>query len=319
MSEQQVPADAGQAGGPTAGQLLRQAREAAGLHVAALAVALKVPVRKLEALEEDRFDLLPDAVFVRALASSVCRTLKIDPQPILERMPQTVAPRLVHDSDGINAPFRAPSDGTGPSWIDQVSKPVFLAVFVLLLGALVLVFLPGLREDTAQAEKSQVLPEPAPVVVAPAEPVAPPSLPAASIPAVAAAAVPVAAAATAPAVRSTPAAVSPTVSVPKLVSPTAVVTAQASATRTSSVTAAPPAGGTVVFKTSGESWIQVTDANGVTVLRRLMAAGESAGASGALPMAVTVGSASATEVQVRGKAFDLAPLARDNVARFEVK
>ena len=134
MSEQQVPADAGQAGGPTAGQLLRQAREAAGLHVAALAVALKVPVRKLEALEEDRFDLLPDAVFVRALASSVCRTLKIDPQPILERMPQTVAPRLVHDSDGINAPFRAPSDGTGPSWIDQVSKPVFLAVFVLLLG-----------------------------------------------------------------------------------------------------------------------------------------------------------------------------------------
>ena len=90
--------------------MLRQAREALGLHVAALAVALKVPVRKLEALEEDRYDQLPDAVFVRALASSVCRTLKIDPQPVLDRLPQTAKPRLINDRDGINTPFRAPSE-----------------------------------------------------------------------------------------------------------------------------------------------------------------------------------------------------------------
>ena len=86
-----------------------QAREAAGLHVAALAVSLKVPVRKLEALEEDRYDLLTDAVFVRALASSICRTLKIDPQPVLDRLPQTTAPRLAQDSDGINAPSARPA------------------------------------------------------------------------------------------------------------------------------------------------------------------------------------------------------------------
>ena len=47
----------------TAGRLLREAREAAGLHIASLAVSLKVPVRKLELLEADRFDELPDAVF----------------------------------------------------------------------------------------------------------------------------------------------------------------------------------------------------------------------------------------------------------------
>ena len=47
--------------------------------------SLKVPVRKLEALEDDRYDLLPDACSSRALASSVCRTLKIDPQPVLDR------------------------------------------------------------------------------------------------------------------------------------------------------------------------------------------------------------------------------------------
>ena len=38
----------------TAGALLRAAREASGLHIAALAVAMKVPVKKLEALEADR-------------------------------------------------------------------------------------------------------------------------------------------------------------------------------------------------------------------------------------------------------------------------
>src|SRR5438105_7319249 len=88
--------------GVTGGMLLRRAREAAGLHVAALAVSLKVPVRKLEALEDSRFDELPDVVFVRALASSVCRALKIDAQPVLDRLPQTSAPRLVHDGPGIN-------------------------------------------------------------------------------------------------------------------------------------------------------------------------------------------------------------------------
>src|SRR5512140_1967919 len=94
--------------GVSAGTLWRRAREAAGRHVAALAVSLKVPVRKLEALEADRYDLLTDAVFVRALAGSICRNLKIDPQPVLERLPQMAAPRLAGASDSINAPFRAP-------------------------------------------------------------------------------------------------------------------------------------------------------------------------------------------------------------------
>jgi cytoskeleton protein RodZ len=50
-----------------------------------------------------------------------------------------------------------------------------------------------------------------------------------------------------------------------------------------------------------------------------MQAGETAAVDGALPLSVTVGSAQSTEVQVRGKPFDLTPLVRDNVARFAVK
>ncbi|MGQ2981241.1 MAG: RodZ domain-containing protein [Polaromonas sp.] len=50
-----------------------------------------------------------------------------------------------------------------------------------------------------------------------------------------------------------------------------------------------------------------------------MAAGEAAGASGALPLAAVVGRVDATQVQVRGRPFDLGPVSKDNVARFEVK
>src|SRR3954468_4559735 len=143
MSE--VDAVAPAAGGPSAGALLREGREAAGLHVSTLAANLKVPVRKLEALEEDRYEELPDAVFARALASSVCRTLKVDPAPVLERLPQPPQPTLGSLGASINTPFRSPRDGPVPGLLNQVSRPVVLTVAILLLGALVLVFLPLVR------------------------------------------------------------------------------------------------------------------------------------------------------------------------------
>jgi cytoskeleton protein RodZ len=288
------PGEAGFAGqaandGVTAGVLLRRAREAAGLHVAALAVALKVPVRKLEALEEDRYDVLTDAVFVRALASSVCRTLKIDPQPVLERLPQTSVPRLARHSEGLNAPFRAPNDGAQPTWIHFVTRPVSLAVFGLLLGALILVLLPARQEEGSTTADLPAAPG-VPPAAAPAEPavsLAPPSPPATAM--------------MSPAATAAPLPVAPV------------------AAASAPVPVATSASGIVVFKTKAPSWVEVTDANGVVAVRKLLAAGEAVGASGALPLQVTIGRVDSTEVQVRGKPFDLRPVSRDNVARFEVK
>jgi cytoskeleton protein RodZ len=307
--------------GPSAGALLREAREAAGIDVASLAVALKVPVRKLEALEADRFDQLPDAVFVRALAASICRNLKIDPAPILQRLPATGGPRLAPNEGGINAPFRSPSDGAGPTWLDHLSRPVFLAVFALLLGALVLILLPSRRDDAAPTPAATQAPAEVAFQPAPSEAVANGAAPA----------VIAGTGLSAPsAARSSQV---PAATVTSSVSPTVMATATASAAKTAlaapqvaaaqgpttSAAAGSSPNGIVVFKAKAPSWIQVTDARGAVPLRRLLAAGESAAASGALPLAVTVGSASATDVEVRGKPFDLAPLARDNVARFEVK
>jgi cytoskeleton protein RodZ len=298
------------ADGVTAGTLLRRAREACGLHVAALAVSLKVPVRKLEALEDDRYEQLSDAVFVRALASSVCRTLKIDPQPILERLPQGSKPRLVPDTDGINAPFRAPGDGPQPGLLQQFARPVPLAVAALLLATLAVGLVPGLRWDDSpeRIETSAPVPAATPAAAAPSVVVETPSMP------VAAASAAVVAPATAPAPLAVPA---PSIN-PAPVLPAAPATAAAAAPPAAAPAAA-PAGGVVVFQTKGPSWVQVTDARGNQVLRRMLDANETVGVTGPLPLSVTVGNVQTTQVQVRGKPMDLAPIARDNVARFEVK
>lgn len=300
------------------------------MHIAALAVSLKVPVKKLEALESDRFDLLPDAVFVRALSSSVCRTLKVDPAPILALLPQTLAPRLAQTTSGINTPFRAPSDGPGPSLWDQMSRPAVLAVLALLLGAVVLIFLPDIQRHSglggiSRTESADAGTVPVPVVATSAEtvvvnpPVIEPSItssgpagtaatsasgPVDNMPKVMAAAPPV----------TTPAAVSVASS-----SAPAAVAAGAPVASALAPTVQGAATGVVTFKADGPSWVEVTDARGAVPLRKILVAGEAAGASGALPLTVIVGRADATHVQVRGKVLNLAPLSRDNVARFEVK
>ncbi|MFN3570496.1 MAG: helix-turn-helix domain-containing protein [Polaromonas sp.] len=308
-----APAAAG-----TAGSLIRQAREAAGLHIAALAVALKVPVKKLEALEADRLDLLPDAVFVRALASSVCRTLKIDAAEVLALLPQTGKPRLDYQHASINTPFRAPSDGPGPSLLAQVSRPAVLAGLLLLLGALVLIFLPAVQQQNISV---QPVAQPVPALASTAtQPVAATPLagaPTQDTPPATGSDNPAAAAAPADAALAAPVMASGMAVVPAAA--VAQAAAPAPALPAASAPAPVAATGIIVFSAKGESWVEVTDAKGVVVLRRTLAAGEAAGASGALPLAAVVGRVDATQVQVRGRPFDLGPVSKDNVARFEVK
>jgi cytoskeleton protein RodZ len=75
----------------------------------------------------------------------------------------------------------------------------------------------------------------------------------------------------------------------------------------------------VTFKTRGISWVEVTDARGVVQLRKSLVAGERVATSGVLPLSVVIGKADLTDVMVRGKPFLIDELAKDNVARFEVK
>lgn len=310
MSETQVPGIPEQApdvaSAESAGALLRQARESVGLHIAALAVMIRVPVKKLEALEADRLDLLPDAAFARALASSICRALKIDQVPVLQLLPQTPSPRLWTRDAGINVPFRGPGDVTRESFWRQLPKPVVVGVALLLLGALVLVFLPDVEEGqpatklaTSEVEQPAVVPTPVPISVLAGLPAA--ALPAASTPAAAA----VVQATAAPVAVPNPVLTTPAPKDPPRAEAAKPVVASSS--------------GVLTLRTKAPSWIEVTDAQGVTQLRKIVDPGERVGVSGALPLSVVIGRSDATEVWIRGNAFALDAVTRENVARFEVK
>lgn len=151
-----------------AGNLLRNAREATGLHVAALAISLKVPVKKLEALEAGRIDLLPDLTFARALAASVCRTLKIDPITVLAHFPATGVSRLGAEAPSINTPYRPTGSGPRLSLRGQMLNPSVLAVVALLIAAVAVVLWP--KSSDAPKEVAAVL---APGVEATEAPVVP--------------------------------------------------------------------------------------------------------------------------------------------------
>ena len=286
--------------GASAGALLRQALQSAGMDIAVLASALKVPVSKLQALENDDFAVLPDAVFARALASSVCRTLKVDPAPVLGQLPQGQAPRLVGDKDGLNAKFKDPQDKAPPLRLPAASRGVSLTVLVLLAAAAAVYFLPSgmLEFDLARA--------PAP---APAQAVVEASQENGSV------------SEAVPGAESAVSAQSPASDVPAA-APTAAVPAAAVPMVAASLASA---AGTAVasalleFRATAESWVQVRDAAGAVVFERTLKAGESAQAPGKPPLSVVVGKVNATEVMVRGAPFDLSTVARENVARFEVK
>lgn len=340
----------GLAPGVSAGALLQQAREAAGMHISTLAVMLKVPVNRLEALESNHFELLPDAVFARALAASACRALHTEAAPILALLPQSTAPRLVPEHDRLNAPLRNPAARPWPALGRQLTRPGVILILLLLLGAAVLALLPGVQRDTVKATPST----PTVVTEPPLPAIAPPALPAPvassgaesgvvlatpaplDVVALGPAAPPVLAASGAtgvPPVASSPVTLLPPASALLPTPVTAAVKTAAAAASAPMLPASSPRlpasvprlpasaanSGLLVFEAQGETWIEVTDARGISVLRRTLNTGESASVSGALPLAVVVGRIDVTRLQVRGKPFDLKGVGRDNVARFEIK
>lgn len=284
-----IPADAPAPGPTTAGALLRQARQAQGMHIAMLAAATKVPQRKLEALEGDRFDELPDATFTRALAQTVCRALKIDPAPVMALLPSLPGQRLEQVGEGINAPFRERSAPAQSGDWSFIGSPAVWAPLLLLLVTAVVYFLPA---------GTVSLPGAAGGASAPAVATAASSAPAAPASAVVQSPAP-AASVVVETVHSAPAAPDDAASAP--------------------ASAVAPAAGVLQLRVSAESWVEVLDARGQPLLSRLLQPGEAVGVDGAAPLRLTIGNASATQVSFRGKPVELTGVTRDNVVRMELK
>ena len=296
-------------GPPTAGGMLRDARQAQGLDLASLAAMLKIPLRRLEALEEGRHDELQGPTFERALAQAACRVLKIDPKPVLALLPQHERNTLERVTEGINTPFR---DGQASRVFELPSlmRPAVIFIVLLIVAAIALFVVPDGWLARVTRPLVNGLAASAPVET-PASAVAPAVQGAAPAPV----APPPASAPAAPASAAVPAAPSASVALsPAAVSATA---AQDVDEVLAHVAAAPNIPLQVIA--TADSWVEVVDAQGHSLLSRTVVAGESVGLDGALPMHVKIGNARGTHLKLRGDNVDLTPWTRDNVARLEVK
>lgn len=291
----------------TAGKLLRAARESQGMHLAVLAASLKVSPQKLEAIENDHPEQLPDATFARALAQSMCRALKIDAEPVLSLLPTAASAGrgLDHVARGLNQPFHdrgVPSDGD--EWQRFLSPPL-IAAAVLVLAAVAVYLLPV-------GWVGRLLPTDAG---------------ASAVPEIAASNPIDAGVAVSSTTSTAPESASPTLAAASAVgSPEAEAAAPSSAVIDTVFSAplgtaasASAAGGLLTMRAVAESWVEVRDAKGQVLLSRTLAAGEAAGLDGPLPLRVTVGNAEATQIVFRGQPVALSESTRDNVARLELK
>ncbi|AKJ28979.1 helix-turn-helix domain-containing protein [Caldimonas brevitalea] len=292
-------------GGQSAGEMLKAARLANGIHIAALAASIKVSVQKLEALEADRHEELPDPTFARALAQAVCRFLKVDPVPVLAKLPTPGTPsRLEHVAMGLNQPFRDGDsrrrEGFKPA---ALLRPAFLLPLLLVVAAIVLWLLPqGLLRlpgvDTTTADTTAgVDGASTPGTTTVTVPVMPPGEGAAS-----------------ETVHSAPLVVDPGASAPASAPDPGVPLVSASQALVNVPSTAP-----VVVNVTSDSWVDARDAAGKVLVSRLARKGEILTLDGTFPMRVRLGNARGVELTVRGAPFDIGPHARDNVATLQIK
>lgn len=267
----------------SAGLLLQQARERAGVHLGMLSVALKVPVRQLMALEADDHAQLSGPVFVRGLANSVCRQLRIDAAPVLALLPQ--ATTQLH-------PLPPSLESASPSLSDRMSawgRPVsrqFVLLIALLLVLIGLVL--GLPEWPATSSTPPAMPATGSELSGAPDANAPMTTHAPMV-----------------VVLPSEAAAEPAAATPLAASkPPPVSTAALE----------------VTFKGKGDdAWVEVKDGAGTVVFNKLVRSGDTHVVKGVPVLTVVVGLADAVDVWVRGQALDLSPFSRGAVARFEVK
>jgi len=296
--------DAAAPAATSAGALLRAAREKRGLHIAALAAAIKVAPRKLDALENDRWHELPDANFTRALAQTVCRSLKIDARPVLDLLPPAEAAALESRAGSLNEPFREHGGRDDGGWAAQAVRPMVVAAALLMVAAIAVYLAPA-----AWWSSDQLPPVAAPAPVPAASPAAQ-ALPASAAPTPAAASVLEASAAVAAVPPPAAAAAS---------MPTPAASGAGFAPPAAAASAVAPATGVLVLRASAASWMDVRDARGRVLLSRTLQPGEVVGLDGEAPLRLVVGNAASSEVVFRGQPVPLAPHTRDTVARLELK
>jgi len=291
-------------GGEDAGMMLRSAREAAGLSIAAVAQQLKLAPRQVVALEEGDVAKLPGRTFVRGFARNYARLLRLDSDAVLAALPDSAAPSSLEHPSLAPSPRpmgELPRDTETRSSAARWAIPLALVAVVTVAAVYEISRLPPEPAQPAVTQKAgpeKAAPSPnatAPVAVAP---------PAESVPG-----------------NTTTALPNPLAGEPKPdTAPQTAVGANNAADTPVTAAPSPEVSATAItLSFQGKSWVEVRDGTGALILQVTGNAGSKQAIGGRPPFDVTIGNAAAVTVNWQGKPIDIAPFTRQNVARFTLR
>jgi cytoskeleton protein RodZ len=160
--------------GSSFGTWLRRQREAREISLREIAERTKISMRYLQAMEDDRFEVLPAPVFAKGFLREYARYVGLSPDDVVNHYLSVQQPQAHVESDAGRRERR--SLASWPRWL-----PLLLATALLLgLAALLALLSDRWRQHRAGAAESRppiVAPLATPVPPAPAVPAAPPSAP----------------------------------------------------------------------------------------------------------------------------------------------
>lgn len=293
------------------GHRLAAERQSRNIDIERVAALLHLRRKVVEALEEDRYEQLPDPVFVAGYIRNYARLLGIDSTPLVDAYRSRVP-----DSAPTTALFTPPTDreqepGTGGGLLVRIAAVAALGVAV---GSAALWWQgqqanPGSEPGVATTDVgSDQAASAATTGSGTGGSTASPATDAQVT----------AEADSQPAAPATPATPAPPASPmpPTPTAPAETATADEDFGPSSTATAAPTGAGQVELEFTGASWIDVRGADGKLVLNGEMRAGDRRVLSGQPPFKLVIGNSAATRMTVDGQPFDLQSRARGNVARF---
>lgn len=277
-----------------------------------LAAQIKVSVSKLQSLERGEFEALGDANLTRALASTVCRALRVDHRVILDRLPQARMSVLGDEPGALNTPL--PVLGRKGSVFDARYAPSVLGLLrskwfapgLFILLAALIYFSPApltwptwtrSGTETTSETSEHALDTPAPLGV-------PTSAEQAS---------------SASADLAGDSRVSPALQSNASAADVSVGASAAMPSSSPSTDSLNERDLSLKLSLVDQSWIEVVDASGEKLLSRIARAGETVSLDGQPPFKLHIGNASAVQVSYRGEPVILQNVSRNNTARLELK
>lgn len=345
MTEQQRSGDSSntvsQAAGP--GRLVRDARLRRDMSTDQVAEALHLDRRTVEQLEADDFEALPPLTFVRGYLRAYCQLLDLDPEPVIGRLADvgvtdTESPLRAHaGAQAGNARTPRPVS-RGPGFLGLALGLALLIAGVVAAGwwlSRAEISIPFMEaadqstEATESAESTEPVPDDrvsqnasssdAAVTQAPSDVPAtetgasePTAEPMDTSPEPADTVVAAPETEPAPSMEETTTA---GVSGNEAATDPSVATPAAPDAPSATVDAPPAEPDELVFRFSGDSWMEVTDDRGERLLFGIAESGEER-LTGRAPFDIVIGNTDNVTLEYGDEEVDLEAYARGNVARF---